>query len=200
MKIVKQILVLALSGCVFLFSSISAAQSHGHKGGSAGGRAAENGFITFEVDLSPQLEKTLDGKAVEPNTPKGAMGMAVLSYDIEKANLHFFISYAGLSGEGLVMAHFHSKDEQGNPIVQTICGQPEKPGIVKDWPNTKDNQGRKGLTKTCPSGNSGYLKGKWEHMEPSAIEALKTGKMNINLHTKLNMKGEINGYIKVLNQ
>ncbi|WP_298768877.1 CHRD domain-containing protein [uncultured Shewanella sp.] len=200
MKLFKQIFLLAFSSCIFLFSNLSAVHAHGHKGGSAEGQAAENNFLTFKVDLSPRLEKQLDGKAVEPNTPKGAMGMAVLSYDIEKANLHFFISYAGLSGEGLVMAHFHSKDKQGNPIVQTICGQPEKPGMVKDWPKTKDNQGREGLTKTCPSGNSGYLKGKWEHMEPSAIEELKTGKMNINLHTKLNMKGEIDGYITVLSQ
>ncbi|WP_299005585.1 CHRD domain-containing protein [uncultured Shewanella sp.] len=199
MKTIKQILLLAFFSCVLLFTRISAVQAHGHKGGNAEGQAAQNGFITYEVDLSPQLEKDLDGKAVESNTPKGAMGAAVLSYDVEKANLHFLISYTGLSGEGVVMAHFHSKDTQGNPIVQTICGQPEKPGIVKDWPNTKDNQGRKGLEKTCPSGNSGYLKGKWEHMEPSAIEALKTGKMNINLHTKLNMKGEINGYINILN-
>lgn len=200
MKLIKQVCVLILSSCVFLFSSMSTVYAHGHKGGSAEGMASDNNFLTFKVDLSSTLERTLDGKSVEANTPKEAMGMAVLTYDMKKANLHFYISYSGLSGEGLVMAHFHSKDAQGNPIVQTICGQPGKPGMVKDWPKTKDNQGREGLEIDCPVGNSGYIKGKWEHLEPSAIEELKAGTMNLNLHTKLNMKGEINGYLQPVGQ
>ncbi|MCL1124352.1 CHRD domain-containing protein [Shewanella surugensis] len=195
-----QRLILLLSSFALLLSAMSVVYAHGHKGGNAEGRASNNNYLTFKVDLSSLLEKKLDGKAVEANTPKDASGFAVLTYDIKKETLRFYISYSGLSGEGLVMAHFHSKDPQGNPIVQTICGQPEKPGMVKDWPKTKDNQGREGLTGDCPVGNSGYIKGEWEHVEPSAIEELKTGTMNLNLHTKLNMKGEINGYLQPVGQ
>ncbi len=171
-----------------------------HKRGEADGKAGQDNFKVYKVDLSTQLQGKLSNKPVSAETPKDASGFAVVTHDIKQATLAFYIGYSGLSGDGLIMAHFHSVDTNGNPIIQTICGKPIKPGLIPDWPKNPVDKNQRALSGDCPVGNSGYLEGRWENVDSSYLEMLTSGKMNMNLHTQLNPKGEVDGYVLPLSQ
>jgi len=163
-------------------------------------------FTLFKADLTTANENML-GKKVNPQTPKGANGLLIGAYNNQTHMLSFMVGYSDLSQGGVAMSHFHLQcsgdgkeppickpGKASGPIIQTICGMPTQPGMVPDWPATKTDKDKHGLEKKCSEGNSGFIMGKWLVEEPYR-KGLMDNKVFINLHTKLDPKGEVSGLL-----
>ncbi|WP_445362948.1 CHRD domain-containing protein [Microbulbifer sp. ANSA003] len=183
------------------------AAKHGASGEKAWSKAGNDKMFTiFKSDLTTANENML-GKKVNPQTPKNADGFFIGAYDKQSHMLHFMVGYSDLSKGGVAMSHFHMQcagdgkeppickpGKPSGPIIQTICGMPNHPGMVPDWPETKTDKGKHGLAKKCAEGTSGYIMGKWMVEEPYR-KALMDGKVFVNLHTQLDPKGEVSGLL-----
>ncbi|WP_445356372.1 CHRD domain-containing protein [Microbulbifer sp. ANSA002] len=163
-------------------------------------------FTIFKADLTTANENML-GKKVNPQTPKDAGGFFIGAYNNQTNMLSFMVGYSDLSPGGVAMSHFHMQcsgdgkeppickpGKASGPIIQTICGMPTNPGMVPDWPKTKTDKDKHGLEKKCSEGTSGFIMGKWMVEEPYR-KALMDGKVFINMHSKLDPKGEISGLL-----
>lgn len=129
-----------------------------------------------------------------------ATGSATFIYYPASGELHFAISYTGLSSPPLMMhIQLGFYGEEG-PILQTIFGRPyEKPrglGWMEDKPEG---------TVMAPRGLSGFVSGTYvvcglDHLNPplsqeEEVKSLLRGGLYINLHTCLNQSGELRGQI-----
>ncbi|GMH44487.1 hypothetical protein BSKO_12439 [Bryopsis sp. KO-2023] len=138
---------------------------------------AAAGKTILKSKLTPEQEVG----GVSNDTPSGARAsaFAILHFDkFKNAKLNFRITYAHFSGP-LVNAHFHMGVKGVNgPVVQTICGAPA-PSLLGE----------------CPSRfNSGVLTGVWTVPRDLLDDLLNKG-VYINLHTALNMDGEVRGQL-----
>lgn len=147
-------------------------------------------------------------KKTPPGTTANAKGTvsATLTTKGKKSFLNYTITYEGLSGPAM-MAHFHYMPP-GGPIVQTICGKPSaKPlagvGVSEKKPlngpfcNAKEHHANNGVIKhNYPlDGNSKISPPPTPPIATGTEEvtALAAGQLFVNLHTCLNMGGEVSG-------
>ncbi len=139
--------------------------------------------------------------ANEPQYPyEDACGFGAFLYDPERGELHFSISYAGLSGSPIMM-HFHlgGPDDDG-PIIQTIFGEP-----YTRVQNLGSSTRPPIYGKVGPKGRAGFVSGVYkidgnpELTPPLSTEAEKEklfkGLIYVNIHTYLNEAGEIRGQV-----
>ncbi|GAB2891316.1 CHRD domain-containing protein [Microbulbifer echini] len=186
--------------------STASKQSSDHGAWSEAGNSES--LTIFRASLTPAEEKTLSNTPVDKQTPANARGYFLGVYNQKTNRLNFMIGYKDLSGSGMSMSHFHLRcagegkeppickpGSPSAPVIQTICGMPTKPGATPDWPATKDNQGRKGLETKCSMGTSGAITAQWLVEEQYRAD-LMNGKVYVNLHTKLNPKGEVTGLLE----
>ena len=139
-------------------------------------------------------------QGVSPKHFTQAAGSATFIYYPASGELHFAISYTGLSSPPLMMhVQLGFYGEEG-PILQTIFGRPyEKPkglGWREDHPDGP---------VMAPRGLSGFISGTYmvcgvDTLNPplsqeEEIKNLLRGGLYINLHTCLNQSGELRGQI-----
>ena len=138
-------------------------------------------------------------KLGKPGTYMNAKGNGVYTYDPSKQELHFEITYSGLSGTP-IMVHFRKGgDGDAGPIVQTLCGRP---------PPNDDKLGYSApaiVSKECPNGTSGKFKGVYkvagnDKIKPPLTadaegELLVNDGMYVLITTCLNQTGELRGQI-----
>lgn len=140
-------------------------------------------------------------KNESPISPVNACGSATFLYISDTHELHYAISYSGLSGSPIMIhIHFGKKGVNG-PILQTIYGQ-----SYPDTQNLGNSRAPPLLGIKAPNGTSGFITGVYKlegnpQMNPplsfhQELEALERGEIYLNIHTYLNQKGEIRGQIE----
>jgi hypothetical protein len=136
--------------------------------------AAHANALAQPISLTIPLTVSQEVGPIDPSTPKTSQGQGNFVYDPSSHILSYNIRYSDLSGAP-TMAHFHlGARHNAGPVIQMICGA--------------------GMSMACPSGNSGQVQGNWK-VPDADIQALLSGNVFVNFHTKLNAAGEIRGQL-----
>ncbi|MBI4277356.1 MAG: CHRD domain-containing protein [Armatimonadetes bacterium] len=146
---------------------------------SAGQAAAP---IVFVANLSTFEEVP----AVQPQTPVNATGAAAILFDPSTNRVTVSVAFTGLSSRPRG-GHFHrAAAGVAAPAALTICGPPApSPG-----PCPNATSGFINTTITVPAGVQRNI------ITPEAfVQALMDGGLYLNLHTDLNLGGEIRGQV-----
>jgi hypothetical protein len=126
-----------------------------------------------QIHFTASLDGAQEGTVVTPATGTGSFD---LSEDFSQ--LHYSISYQGLSGPLSIGAHFHTGlPGVAGPIVKHIAaaGRPAFSTISGTW-STSDAT---------------------EPLTPAFVDSLLAGKMYVNFHTTANPGGEIRGQVNL---
>ncbi|MBS0586307.1 MAG: CHRD domain-containing protein [Verrucomicrobia bacterium] len=172
--------------------------------------------IVFYALLSPgqeahKLYMPYDKEAPKPyykrscqtTSPKNflqAVGSATFIYYPDTKELHYAISYTGLSSPPIMMhLQLGFLGEEG-PVLTTIFGRPYEKNKGLTWAEEKDE-----TTVMAPKGLSGFVSGTYvlegiDHLNPpltieEACQTLIRGGFYINIHTCLNQGGELRGQL-----
>lgn len=116
----------------------------------------------------------LDGSQEVPGVATAGVGSAAMIYDTDTGVVQWAILFTGLTTD-LVAAHFHAAPAGVNGMIRIDIGANSIGGI--------------------PAATSGMLVGS-AMVDPADVAALLDEGFYINLHTTMNMQGEIRGVVQ----
>ncbi|MCI0693319.1 CHRD domain-containing protein [candidate division KSB1 bacterium] len=120
----------------------------------------------------------LNGAQENPPVTTTASGTGVFTLNQDLTELHYVITYRGLSGTLTAGGHFHTSPAGRNgPVVRNIAssGDPASATISGVWRSTDATQ----------------------PLTQALVDSLLTGKVYVNFHTAANPGGEIRGQLNL---